>query len=258
MIYDCFPFFYELELLDIRLHELYKVVDKFVLVEATFTHQGKPKPLYYQENKDKFKDFNDKIIHVVVDNFPIDDPYERERYQPSQASRILKECSPYDIIMISDADEIPRASVVKELSPYIFYKLETKEFHYWLNCTTGLKYGTISVCDYPSGIATFETLAGVRHFASGTPIKDAGWHFSYIAPAENIKLKLESFMPGDYLGWSVAQIKEFIERNPPEDFQKGAYGRKMQIVDFDETFPKYLLDNLSKFKHMIHPGTKII
>lgn len=255
MIYDCFPFLNELELLDIRLHELDEVVDKFVLVEATITHQGKPKPLYYQENKDKFKDFNDKIIHIVVDDFPTDNPFDREHYQPSQACRALENCSPNDIIMISDADEIPKASAVKELSPRKICKLEAKEFHYWLNCSTGLKCGTVGVCDYPSGIATFETLANVKCYTPQSLIKDAAWHFSYMAPAENIKLKLESFMPGDYLGWSINQIKECIESNPPRDFQKGAYGRKMQIVNFDETFPKYLLDNLNKFKHMIYPGS---
>ena len=51
MIYDCFPFFNELELLEMRLHELSGVVDKFVLVEATRTFTNKPKPLYFQENQ---------------------------------------------------------------------------------------------------------------------------------------------------------------------------------------------------------------
>ncbi|MHB1696717.1 MAG: hypothetical protein ACYCSQ_01205 [bacterium] len=71
-VYDCFPFFNEFELLEIRLNELNQVVDKFVLVEATKTHQGKEKPLFYDKNKDSFKKFRDKIIHIVVD-FPNDD-----------------------------------------------------------------------------------------------------------------------------------------------------------------------------------------
>lgn len=257
MIYDCFPFLNELDLLDIRLHELNEIVDKFILVESTITHRGKPKSLYYQKNKDKFKEFNDKIVHIVVDTYPDDSPWERERYQPSQACQALEKCTEKDIVMISDVDEIPRASIVKNLTPDKFYKLEMREFHYWLNCITGLSYGTTSTCNYQSGITTFDNLAGVRHFASGELIKNAGWHFSYMAPAENIKYKLESFMPGDYLGWSIEQTKEWIERNPPEDFQKGAYGRKMQLVNFDETFPKYLLDNLNKFRHMIHPSMVI-
>jgi len=69
MIYDCFSFFNELDLLEIRLHELDPVVDKFVLVEASKTFQGKDKPLFYDENKERYKEFSEKIIHVVVDKF---------------------------------------------------------------------------------------------------------------------------------------------------------------------------------------------
>src|SRR5580704_5860153 len=61
MIYDCFTFFDELELLELRLHELGNVVDKFVLVEATKTHSNKSKPLHYQKNRGLFQAFHDQI-----------------------------------------------------------------------------------------------------------------------------------------------------------------------------------------------------
>ena len=70
MIYDCFSFFNELDLLEIRLNTLDSVVDKFVIVESTLTHTGNPKPLYYAENKKRFEKFKDKIIHIIVDEFP--------------------------------------------------------------------------------------------------------------------------------------------------------------------------------------------
>ena len=54
MIYDCFTAFNELELLEIRLHELSPVVDRFVLVEATRTHSNLPKPLYFRDNWSRF------------------------------------------------------------------------------------------------------------------------------------------------------------------------------------------------------------
>jgi len=69
MIYDCFTFFNELDLLEIRLNVLKDVVDRFVLVEATQTFTGRPKPLYYKENAARFAAFADRIIHVVVDDF---------------------------------------------------------------------------------------------------------------------------------------------------------------------------------------------
>ena len=61
-IYDCFIFFNELDLLEIRLKTLEKVVDYFLLVEATKTHRGQDKPLYFNENKERFKKWEKKII----------------------------------------------------------------------------------------------------------------------------------------------------------------------------------------------------
>ena len=71
MVFDCFPFFNELELLEIRLRELSDVVDKFVLVEATKTHSGLDKPLYYLQHRSRFLDYFDKIIHIVVKDMPM-------------------------------------------------------------------------------------------------------------------------------------------------------------------------------------------
>ena len=73
-VYDCFPFFNELELLEVRLGELYDHVDKFVIVECTETYRGKPKPLYYAENKNRFEKFSDKIIHIVKTLSFVQDP----------------------------------------------------------------------------------------------------------------------------------------------------------------------------------------
>ena len=72
MIYDCFTFFNELDVLEIRLHVLAEVVDRFVLVEARQTFQRGAKPLYYAENLDRFGPFADRIEHIVVDEFPQD------------------------------------------------------------------------------------------------------------------------------------------------------------------------------------------
>ena len=65
-VYDCFTFFNEIDLLEIRLNELNDVVDYFVIVEGTQTFQNKPKPSYYLENKKRFKDFESKIIRVEI------------------------------------------------------------------------------------------------------------------------------------------------------------------------------------------------
>jgi beta-1,4-mannosyl-glycoprotein beta-1,4-N-acetylglucosaminyltransferase len=130
-LYDCFTFFDEFDLLEIRLAELSSVVDRFVLVEATTTFQGEPKPLHFAENKARFRDHLDKIEHVIVDmpevpprlsrksrnksNLDRARAWDREYYQRDQIARGLTGANPDDIVMVSDVDEIPRKSVLENL-----------------------------------------------------------------------------------------------------------------------------------------------
>lgn len=116
-IYDCFTFFNELGILEIRLNELYDVVDYFVIVEAKKTHSGQQKELYFQANRDKFKKFEDKIIYIVTDLPPIknNDRWELENYQRDQIDKGLSKCNDDDIILISDADEIPKKEDIPKI-----------------------------------------------------------------------------------------------------------------------------------------------
>ncbi|MBY0430568.1 MAG: N-acetylglucosaminyltransferase, partial [Rhodospirillales bacterium] len=112
-VFDCFSFFNEFDVLEIRLHELQGVVDRFVLVEADRTHAGQPKPLYFHENRQRFAAFLDRIEHVVVRDMPEgDDPWRRERFQRDCITRGLGGAGPDDLVMVSDVDEIPRAAFV--------------------------------------------------------------------------------------------------------------------------------------------------
>ena len=70
MIYDCFTFYNELDMLNFRFDYLYDVVDYFVLVEANYTHKGNRKKLFYGDNKELFKKYEKKIIHIIVDDMP--------------------------------------------------------------------------------------------------------------------------------------------------------------------------------------------
>ena len=72
MVYDCFQFFNELDILKLRMHVLSDVVDKFVISESTVTFSGDKKPLYFQENEEMFAEFSDRIIHRIVDDTPMD------------------------------------------------------------------------------------------------------------------------------------------------------------------------------------------
>src|SRR3990167_11062120 len=89
MIYDTFMFFNELDLLEIRLNELDKVVDKFVLVESPFTYSGKSKPLFFQSNKKRFSKFLHKINYVLIEDIG-----DRSLLQDEVAD-YLPECTEY-------------------------------------------------------------------------------------------------------------------------------------------------------------------
>lgn len=109
-VYDCFMFFNELDILELRLNILNDKVDYFVLAEATTTHSGEKKELFFGKNKERFNKFKDKIIHVVVDDMPKiinGDRWPQDTFQRNAVIRGLKDCKDDDIIMISDLDEIP-------------------------------------------------------------------------------------------------------------------------------------------------------
>lgn len=108
-IIDGFTFFNELDVLEIRLGELYDVVDEFILVEATKTFTGKSKPMWFADNRERFEKFADKITYVAVDDMPedADSAWVREYFQRDAIGRGLGEGSDDDLIIVSDVDEIP-------------------------------------------------------------------------------------------------------------------------------------------------------
>ena len=115
MVYDCFQFFNELDILKIRLNVLSPVVDKFVISEATETFSGLPKPLYYEENKEMFREFEDKIIHQVVTDIPAGGTHERDEFLKNAVARGLTDCTDDDVIIFSDMDEIPNPDVIRRI-----------------------------------------------------------------------------------------------------------------------------------------------
>ena len=119
-IFDCFTFRNELDLLELRLNELSEVVNFFVLAEATTTFRGVFKPLLFEQNKDRFAAFLDRIIHVVVDDMPgfgASEPerWKRENFQRQALLRGLAKASWRDYVIISDLDEIPRPSAIEHV-----------------------------------------------------------------------------------------------------------------------------------------------
>lgn len=277
MVYDCFSFFNEMDLLEIRLNVLDKVVDKFVLVEATKTHSNKDKPLYYWENRDRYKQFHDKIIYIKVDTYPpFKSSWTYENHQRNMILEGLKNCAPDDIIMISDLDEIPNPDAVKRYDCDGIKTLEQSVFTCYLNYKSLIFskwYGTNILCykhiqnseteKYPSTYSNTYlaelnqgcTPTKIRMIRQFPIIKKGGWHFTYLGGVEKIQYKLDSFAHQEF------NRKEFVSSNIIE--QRIKHGQDLINpcdnrcipVRIGKKFPLFVVDNINKYSSLIYPVT---
>ncbi len=253
-IYDCFPFFNELEMLELRCHELYDQVDKFVLVEATRTFQSTPKPLYFQENRERFKAFGDKIIYVVVDDLPVsDDPMENEIHQRDSLRRGLTGCADYDIIMVSDVDEIPTKEAIayyRNNQLYDLRKLDQKFFYYFINCLASVPWDLAFISSYHSVKNNNLTKLRKTKVKPNKIIRNGGWHFSYLGGVEQIISKIEAFAHAD-LNTEQYKNKDWLMNciTKGEDL----FGRdkvRYEMVPIDDSFPRHILKNLDYYRQI--------
>ena len=117
-VYDCFTFFNELELLELRLETYYDIVDTFVIVEADKTHANIPKPFNFLENIERYQKYLPKINYVMDTSFvPYEgaDDWSIENNQRNNIMKGLTDAEPDDLILISDVDEFPDPAILKTL-----------------------------------------------------------------------------------------------------------------------------------------------
>lgn len=247
-IYDCFMFYNEIDILEIRLNELYDVVDKFVLVEARETHAGKPKPLYFLQYKDRLAKFLDKIEHIVVNNFPhiitkstdINEvtfkAHERDHYQRDYIMNGLVNCNNNDIILISDVDEIPRKEVIKQYDG--IRALEQDMYYYNFNCKADIKWSLAKILSY--GDLRKTTPTQVRN-SNQTTISNAGWHFSYFGGIDNVLAKIEASAHQEN-NTDYIKNKETLSRLI--FFRQDIFGREniYSHCEIDDSYPKYVIE----------------
>ncbi len=280
MVFDCFSFFNELDLLEIRLNVLSDVVDKFVLVEAVKTHTGKSKPLYYKENASRFAKFADKIIHIAVTDFSIAEslPESRNRawiIENIQRNAIAKGlCNAHDddVVLISDVDEIPRPeSVSKAISAGGIVRLALKSCNYYLNyrnyVSPDWKLGTqvLRYSDFKNA-STYKdfkytefvvkeanplpSASMVRFLKSTTMIKNAGWHFSYLGGVGAIRQKLNAFAHTEFNSSTTSADEWILSRiSAGEDLFKR--GDRFFVERIDESYPDYIRLNQGLYQNLI-------
>ena len=257
MIIDCFPVFAEIDVLDIRLHELSEVVDVFAISEATLTFSGKPKPLYFEENRERFGEFADRIEYFVIDSYNGIDTGSGWGMDYGQKQRaldmMLAKLSPGsdDLVLLSDYDEIPKAEKVKlaNQAKWAITKPEMNLFYYWLNCRCIDRRWTSGAWVRPGGVLNHREL---RYGEGNMTMQNSGWHFGYLGDIQR-KIKASSHEEYDKPPYNMA---EYIadKRNTGTDL----YNREHEYEFLDDLsyLPKYVLANMDKFeKHIYGKGS---
>ena len=265
-IFDCFQYFNESHIADLRFHILDKYVDFFVIVESTVNHQGESKELSFDiRNYSKFKD---KIIYIVVDDTPesIKIPHEGgeslvEQHQRNSILRGLKNCDDNDLVILSDVDEIPDLDKLNLFNKKNYAVFSQRMFMYKINLLNldeknwhGSKICLKKNFKSPQWLRNlkfkkypFWRLDKLRNIQI---INDGGWHFAYLQSPQDISKKIKSFAHGEYNKEHIVnedKIKLKLEKG--EDILERGY--RIKKVDIDNTFPQYIVDNKNKLKQWI-------
>lgn len=269
-IYDCFPFFNELDVLEIRFKEMYDTVDYFVLVESNQSHSGNPKEYLFEKHKERFAPYLDKVRHIKVDDFPeTNDPWVRERFQRSCIDRGLTDRQPEDIIIVSDCDEIPRAEIIHMIkedennwNKYILYipmfefRINYMKIH---DFTKGANIMVTRGRAYTNGQMEREFTFPWNQKPKDTVfLEHGGWHFTYFGDDAHALTKIVNF------AHTETNIPRFTTDKLTIDFminnRCGLLGptelhkEKFEWVVVDDYFPSCIINDLDKWKHMIIPG----
>ena len=227
-IYDCFMYFDEDVILDLRLNILNPFIDYFVIVESTFNHKGEKRKLKFDINK--YKKFENKIIYLIFDEEPsgiekvfdtdnegevsrklILNAASRENGQRNFISKGLERANEKDLILISDVDEIPNLekinwNTIKD--QIVLFKQDM--FYYKLNLRLpDLIWSGSKACrkkylkspqwlrnvkDKKYSFFRLDTLFSEKKYINIKFINNGGWHFSNIKTAAEIEYKLKSYL----------------------------------------------------------------
>lgn len=282
-IYDCFLFHDELDLLEIRLNEMSPEIDKFVLVESTRTFSGLEKPLYFQQNRQRFAAFESKLHHIVVDiNNASLRAWQRREAQCNALEGGLSDLEPTDIALLSDVDEIVSRTALAHLrkTPPRAGEVmcfELRMFNFFLNLEideTWVRSGPRAVLKKdirsmeglrkvhgPSPSPFRNAMRGIKaslqmgRWTTRTLVPNGGWHFSYVGGEKRIDTKLRSYAAYDKVEPGLLDPAQLAVRIRERQSISRMGSGKMVIRPIDDSFPVYLKENRDRFAHLIDPET---
>ena len=288
-IYDCFPLFNELDLLEIRLELLYDKVDYFVISECDYTFSGLPKPFYFEENKDKFSKYMDKIIHLknydteqftnlqnkydgklgeqyqkIIDrlNYMIDKPetdygkghWCRDYLHKELTMLKIIDCNPDDIILFGDCDEIPNPEKISDVIELInktnkSYVFGQKNMIYWVNNENITDKWYGQYITKYSNIIESSCMFTRQNRTKFEVIEDGGWHLTFMGGENRVKEKLIAYSHQEY-------NNQFVLNSVESKMKDGRDVLNRNVVfnthDLNTLFPSNIIDLINeKFKYLI-------
>jgi len=271
MIVDCFPYFNEKELLEFRIKLLNDYVDKFIIVDANRTHQGKVKPFTCKNTLKELGLDNEKVQVIELDLSWADDEEDSWVREKAQRNELAKYIKSNDICIISDCDEIidpeciPNAINVIEYNPgttlilpmyYLLYRADIRSSAKW-NASYVSKGSTIknitpsyyrekfawggNANDWDFPVFLLERADG----------KLGGWHFSWMGNNSIRKVKNESMATHGTLN---EEAKDTIMSFEPQLGGKDLFGRENNILSkFDTTLLPKIIWDLPNVKNFLFP-----
>lgn len=227
-IFDCFMYFDEDIVLDVRLNYLDKYIDQFIIIESEYNHKGEKRTPLFDINK--FKRFENKIKYILtndippgIENIKIDDneseiyrksifnAWKRENLQRNQISKGLLDAQEEDWVIISDLDEIPNLSGIKLKDVndnFVFFKQDMMYYKFNLRLENytwiGSKACKMKNLESPQWIRDIkdrkynwwrvDTYFSKRKYSNILFVENGGWHFSYLKKPKDIEKKLKSYL----------------------------------------------------------------
>ena len=264
-IYDCFQYFNEEHIADLRFNILDKFVDYFVIVESTVNHQGKEKKLQFDINK--YQKFKKKIKYIVADFNKESSPLNHkggesivEQHQRNNILNGIKDASPNDLIILSDSDEIPDLTKLNEIDKSAkFIAFSQMMFMYKLNLQNlsesnwiGSRMCLKKYFPIPQKLRNmkFKKYPFWRIDKPKTQIIKGGWHFSFLQSPTDILKKVKSFSHGEFNTDEIADEKniKFRISNNEDIFDRGIRLKKIEI---NSDYPEYIVNNINKLSEWI-------
>ena len=286
-IIDTTTYFEEKMMMDLRFNILDPYIYKFIVCEARFTHSGKKKEINF--NKKDYPKFEDKIIHLIVDNQPEDiivkekmsskelrlNSISRIKYQRNFIMNSLKDFSSDDYVIYSDNDEIPNLDNFDfKSNKEKIIMFNQKLFYYKFNLgLPSLDWYGSKACKIKNlknidllrhsknkkySFYRFDTIFSDIKHQSVNLIKNGGWHFSNFKTIEELERKYlndENHSEYESQGHSMIKIQEnvknrYINYNHKAKKKSNERFNHTKLETIEKSsLPKYLINNLDKYKN---------